>query len=107
MLSEIVYIEVHTQLHSATRVILPNFEKFQFEMVKNGEKWWKMVNIFYGELAKWKENSPFFTIFHHFLRKIVLNFAFFLSHRDILNIQNNILNYQLALFTNIKYLTNV
>ena len=35
-------------------------------MVKNGEKWWKMVKIFYGELAKWKENSPFFTIFHHF-----------------------------------------
>ena len=24
-----------------------------------------MVNIFNGELAKWKENSPFFTIFHH------------------------------------------
>ena len=35
-------------------------------MVKNGEKWWKMVNIFYGEsgprTCKFHHFSPFFTI---------------------------------------------
>ena len=62
-----------------------------------------MVNNFYGECGKKRKIHHFSPFFKNFF----LNFAFFLSHGDILNIQNNILNYQLALFTNIKYLTNV
>ena len=39
-------------------------QNFRFKMVKNGEKWWKMVKIFYGESRK---ISGKFTIspFHH------------------------------------------
>mgnify|MGYP006136167657 CR=1 FL=1 len=43
-------------------------------MVKNGEKWWKMVNDFYGE---WSFMIVKFTIFHHFSPFFQMNYLAF------------------------------